>query len=154
MPTGSDFSQAAVFVKVQLFRFVAAKEGLYVRLILWALYPRIFKPDIQNPGCFTEAAGCELRAPVHPESQFMTIRYLSTKTAEYGALQRFCRFPGTAAVRKDITDNVSIPGIYHHAQIGIGAASPSIGEISLPIRIAGYRLDNGWPGPLGTFWLT
>ena len=93
----------------------------------------------------------KLRSPVYPESQFMTIRHPSAKTAEYGSLQGLGRFPGTAAVREDIPDDITIPSVYHHAQIGIGAAGPHIGEVSFPISIADYRPDNDRPAPFATF---
>ncbi len=47
----------------------------------------------------------------------MTIRHPSAKTAEYGFPQGFCRFPSTAAVREDITDDIS-PLVEN---IGLGA---------------------------------
>jgi hypothetical protein len=100
-PSGSGLSQALVFLAVQLFSFVTAEEGLYVRLVFRTLYPRIFQPDIQNPGGLAEAMGGELRSPVYSESQFMTIRHPLAKTAKYVSLQGLCRFPGAAAVRED-----------------------------------------------------
>ncbi len=105
-PSGTGLNQAVIFVTVDLFSLIAANERFYVRFVFRALYPRIFQPDIQNPGGLAEAMSGKLRSPVYPESQFMTIRHPSAKTAEYSSLQGLGRFPGTAAVREDIPDDI------------------------------------------------
>ena len=150
-PSGTGLNQAVIFVTVDLLSLIAANERFYVRFVFRALYPRIFQPDIQNPGGLAEAMSGELRSPVYPESQFMTIRHPSAKTAKYGFLQGLGCLPGTAAVRENVSDDITVTGIYHHAQIGIGAAGPHIGEVSFPISIADYRPDNDRPAPFATF---
>ena len=122
----SSFSHAIVFVAVQFFSFVTAQEGLYVRLVLRALYLDIFQPDIQGSGGFVETVSRELCSPIHPESQFIPIWHPPAKTDEYGSLQCFSRFQGAATVRENIAEDVSVISIYHHAQTGISAAGPHI----------------------------
>ena len=58
-PSGSGFSQVIVFVTVQLFSFVTAEEGLYVRLVFRTLYSRIFQPNMQTLGRRVQAIGDE-----------------------------------------------------------------------------------------------
>jgi len=44
-------------------------------------------------------------------------------------MQPIITIPGTAAVREDIPDDITVAGVYHHKQAGIGAANPcQLGE--------------------------